>query len=143
MLARERFAWVWLVSLVLVLGSYLVAVTFAPAWFEALGQAQRIGVLAIPLGMLGVIALATHGLAWLRRKDREAGEPDERDRAIEHRASHVAYHVLMAGMIIVGCVMPFSDSGWNLVHAALFFIALAELTHTGLILSGYRRGLRA
>lgn len=143
MLARERFAWVWLVSLVLVLGSYLVAVAAAPAWFEALGTAQRIGVLAIPLGLLGVIALSTHGLAWLRRQDREAGEPDERDRAIEHRASHVAYHVLMAGMIVVGCVMPFSDSGWKLVHAALFFIALAELTHTGMILSGYRRGLRA
>lgn len=143
MLARERFAWVWLVSLVVVLGSYLLAVAVAPGWFESLGQARRIGVLAIPLGLLGVIALATHGLAWLRRREREVGEPDERDRAIEHRASHAAYHVLMAGMIIVGCVMPFSDSGWKLVHAALFFIALAELTHSGLILSGYRRGLRA
>jgi hypothetical protein len=143
MLARERFAWVWLVSLVVVLGSYLVAVAAAPAWFEALGHAQRIGMLAIPLGLLGVIALATHGLSWLGRKDRVAGEPDERDRAIELRASHVAYHVLMAGMVIVGCVMPFSDSGWQLVHAALFFIAVAELTHSGLIVAGYRRGLRA
>ena len=143
MLARERFAWVWIVALVILLGSYLAAVAVAPERFEALGQLQRIGLLAIPLGLLGVIALATHGLAWLRRKDREPGEPDERDRAIEHRASHVAYHVLMAGMIVVGCVMPFTDSGWKLVHAALFFILIAEITHSGLVLSGYRRGLRA
>lgn len=142
MLARERFAWIWLLALVVVLGSYLLAAeAFAPQ-LEAMGQAQRIGLLAVPLGLLGVIALATHGLAWLRRNAREPGEPDERDRAIEHRASHVAYYVLMAGMILVGCVMPFSDSGWRIVHAALFFIALAEVVHSGLIVAGYRRGLR-
>jgi hypothetical protein len=142
MLARERFAWIWLIALVVVLGSYLLAAeAFAPQ-LEAMGQAQRIGLLAVPLGLLGVIALATHGVAWLRRNAREPGEPDERDRAIEHRASHTAYYVLMAGMILVGCVMPFSDSGWRIVHAALFFIAVAEVVHSGLIVSGYRRGLR-
>lgn len=142
MLARERFAWVWLVALVAVLGTYLTAVTVLAPQVEALGQLRRIGLLAVALGLLGVVALATHGLSRLRRAAQEPAEPDERDRAVEHRAAHTAYHLLMAGMIVVGCVMPFSDSGWRIVHATLFFIVVAEVVRSGLVLAGYRRGLR-
>jgi hypothetical protein len=142
MLARERFAWVWLVALIGVLGSYLIGTALFAPQLEALGQVQRIGLLAVPLGLLGIIALATYGLAWLRRASEEPGGPDERDRAIEHRASNTAYHVLMAGFIVVGCVMPFTDSGWRIVHTTLFFILIAEVVHSSLVVAGYRRGLR-
>jgi hypothetical protein len=48
----------------------------------------------------------------------------------------------MAGIIMVGCVMPFTDSGWRIVHTTLFFILIAEVVHSGLVVAGYRRGLR-
>jgi len=57
-------------------------------------------------------------------------------------ASVYAYYVLMAGIIIVGCVMPFLAGGWTLVHATLLAIAAAEFVHSGLIIHGYRRGVR-
>jgi uncharacterized membrane protein len=67
---------------------------------------------------------------------------DERDRAIAHRASSASYYVLMMGMIVVGCIMPFTDSGWKVANAGVFAIVVAEIVQHGLIVLGYRRGVR-
>lgn len=141
MVSRERFAWVWLLALVVVFGAYFAVVGLHSGYAE-LSMGGRIGVLALALGSLGLIAGGHHGLDWLRRR-REPPEPiDERDRLVEWRASAAAYHVLVAGMIVVGVVMPFQTGGWELVHAALLAIAVAEVVHAGLIVHGYRRGWR-
>ncbi len=68
---------------------------------------------------------------------------DERDRFIEQRSSKVAYYVLMAGIIYAGMVLPFTQGGWDIVHAALFAIAAAEIVHGVMIMVGYRRGWHA
>jgi hypothetical protein len=47
--------------------------------------------------------------------------------------------VLIAGMIVVGCVMPFNSSGWTTINAALAMIVAAELVHYGAIVVSYRR----
>lgn len=134
MLPRERFAWIWLVTLVVVFGVYFTGVTLGRETWQAQGMLQKIGWLALTLGSMGVVALA----AWLFT--RRGGEVDERDRLIELRASSVAYYVLMAGMIVVGCVLPFVAGGWQIVHAALLAIALAEIVQGGLVVFWYRRG---
>jgi hypothetical protein len=81
------------------------------------------------------------GYLYLRLGSPQEERPplDERDRAIEHRAISAAYYVLMAGMILVGCVMPFNSSGWTTVNAALFMIVLAELIRYGMVVVSYRR----
>ena len=96
-------------------------------------------------GCLAVVA-TIHALAYigglLAIKRHEAGEPlleDERDRAIDGRATRLAYFILLAGMIVVGMVMPFNNSGWKLVNTALLFIVLTETARYVLILLGYRR----
>ena len=78
MLARERFAWVWMTSLIGVLGGYFFALRSLDA--AALGHAQQIGLLAAALGSLGVIALLTRLL--IRDRGEDAGV-DERDRLFE------------------------------------------------------------
>lgn len=93
---------------------------------------------AIVAGAHGVIYLT----AWLLMKHREAGESlveDERDRAIDGRATRTAYFVLITGMIVVGVVMPFGNAGWKLVNSALLFIVVAECLRHALIVIGYRR----
>jgi hypothetical protein len=65
--------------------------------------------------------------------------PDERDRAIMSRSVSSAYYGLIAGMIMVGCVMPFNSRGWTIVNAALFMIVAAEVVHYGMIVVSYRR----
>jgi hypothetical protein len=70
----------------------------------------------------------------------ERRRPDERDRAISRRGAAAAYYVLMAGTIMVGVVMPFTDTGVTIANAALFAIVLAELVHATTVLVSYRRG---
>jgi uncharacterized membrane protein len=65
--------------------------------------------------------------------------PDERDRAIERRSIRSAYCVLIIGMILVGCVMPFNSSGWTIINAAIAMIVAAEIVHYGVVVSSYRR----
>jgi hypothetical protein len=125
-------------ALIVVLGTYFAVVKTID--HAALPMLQQIAMLAAALGLLGVIALGTHLIG--RDRGEDAGV-DERDRQIEGRAATVAYYALMAGTILVGCVMPFEASGWKIVHAAVFFIAVAEVVHSGMLIVGYRRGLRA
>ncbi|MDF4003432.1 DUF2178 domain-containing protein [Luteibacter sp. PPL552] len=139
MLPNERFARVWLSALIVIFGAYFS--TLALVRPDASSIALRIGLLAAALGVLGLVAGGTWlAQRWRRRPD---DAEDERDRAIEHKASAVAYRVLMVGMILVGCVMPFDKQGMDIVNAAVFAIALAEVVRHGLIVVGYRRGLRA
>ena len=102
------------------------------------------------LGTLGLFAIAASGQAviqilgrvWLRLSaPDEAGIPaDERDRAVSLRSIGIAYYVLIAGMILVGCVMPFNNGGWTLINSAVAVIVLAELVHYGVAVWSYRRG---
>lgn len=142
MTIREQFSWVWLATLTVTYGAYFIAVAVL-----------RPDLAASPVDGLIVLAVATVtqmgllGLFWLVHKVRTGAlrppARDERDRAIEHRSSSIAYNVLIAGMILVGCVMPFSKGGWQLVHAAILAIVVAELVHHGAVVVGYRRGWRA
>jgi len=97
---------------------------------------SRFGLLAIVAGLHAVGYIA--GELVMRRQNR--GEPldrDERDRAIDASATRSAYFLLLTGMIVVGMVMPFTDSGWKVVNSALLFIVLAETLRVLLTLRGY------
>jgi hypothetical protein len=142
MLSKERFAWVWLTALAVVFALYFTYVSVNADAVAAMHMGQRIGLLALALGSLGVIAMLT---AFFGRHREDDGTPtpiDERDCRIDSRASVYAYYVLMAGIIVVGCVMPFTTGGWTIVHATLLAIAAAEIVHAGLVIVGYRRGWR-
>jgi hypothetical protein len=56
-----------------------------------------------------------------------------------HRSIRSAYYLLIVGMILVGCVMPFHSSGWAIINAALFMIVAAELVHYSVVVFSYRR----
>lgn len=47
--------------------------------------------------------------------------------------------VLLTGMILVGCIMPFTENGWKIVHAAVFMIVLAEAVNDASVVYHYRR----
>ena len=140
MLPKERFACVWMTALVIVFGLYF-------AWVRAWHYIDpdptfltRIGALALALSTLGVIALATHLYYRLRPGADGEVQEDERDRAIDLRATTIAYYVLMAGICYVGCYLPFTTIGWDIVHAGLQSIALAEVVRCAVIIRGYRKG---
>ena len=140
MLRRERSAWIWLGALVVIFGAYFATVHALQSESTEPAFTTQIALLAAALLSLGGVAL----FDWLirLRQDRRQETPpfDERDKLIELRSSSAAYYVLILGMILVGCVMPFSANGWEIVHAALLAILIAEIVHHGLIVMGYRRG---
>ncbi|PZQ24300.1 MAG: hypothetical protein DI562_18110 [Stenotrophomonas acidaminiphila] len=96
MLSKERFAWVWLTALVVVFAIYFTYVSVNADAVAAMHVGQRIGLLAIALGSLGVIALLTAVFGRHREEDGTPTPIDERDRRIDSRASVYAYYVLMS-----------------------------------------------
>lgn len=131
---REQFAKVWLVTLVVTYAAYFIAVGVVG---ETTMWNQILLFAATTIVQVVIIGAASAVLA-LRHK----GGPtaDERDRMIDQRATRVGYHLLICGMILVGCVLPFSDSGWPIFHAAVLCIAVAEIVRHGLMVVMYRRG---
>jgi hypothetical protein len=120
---------------------YFALQLLRPDLFEHLSLFERLACFAA--ASLTHAAITLIGMAWLKWKER--GEhlfADERDRAIEGRAAMPAYYVLMAGVIAVGVVMPFYDTGWKLVNTALLFIVVAEMLRHALIALAYRKAMR-
>jgi hypothetical protein len=135
---REKTAWLSLIAMTVTFGPYFtfVAMHSVPETLPNLRLLELFAVAAIAqMLILGA------GHLYLRRGAAEDARtpPDERDRAIMGRSISSAYYVLIAGMILVGCVMPFNSNGWTIINAALVMIVTAEVVHYGVVVFSYRR----
>lgn len=137
---KERTAWAWLICLLIVPTLYF-------AWFRYLNlmpdstDLGRLANLAVPLVIMALVALGVK-LVNIRNAHKLGNDIlDERDQLIEARASAVAYQILMAGIILVGFVMPFSATRWELIDTTFFAIVVAECVHSALMLRAYRNGI--
>lgn len=98
---------------------------------------SRFGLLALVAGVHAVGYVA--GLLVMKARDPDDGQIDERDRAIDARASRAAYYLLLAGMLLCGMVMPFTETGWKVVNTALLFIVASETLREVMTIRGYRQ----
>lgn len=131
----EQRAWLTLWTMCPVYAVYFAI----QAWDPQLAPTplSRFGLLAVVAGLHAVGYVA--GLLVLRLRHREEGPiVDERDRAIDARASRAAYFLLLTGMILAGMIMPFTDRGWQVANTALLFIVLSETLRVVLTVRGYR-----
>jgi len=98
---------------------------------------SKFGLLAAVAGLHAIGYIA--GELMFRYRNREDGlQKDERDDAIDARAARAAYMLLLAGTMLTGMVMPFTDSGWKIANTALLFIVLSEALRGALTVRGYR-----
>jgi hypothetical protein len=136
---REKFGWLSLIAMAVTFGPYFALVEMHVFPNAALPNVRQLVVFGITAVMQGLIVGAGH--LYIRRSSGDdASMPiDERDRAIMQRAVSWAYYVLIAGMIMVGVMMPFNSSGWKIVNAALFMIVAAEMVRNGVLVASYRR----
>ena len=136
---REKTAWLTLIAMIVTFGPYfaVVALGFLPR--EALPNLRQLGLFAVAAIAYGLILGV--GYLYLSRVSPEEARtsPDERDRAIMRRSMSFAYYVLIAGVIEVGVIMPFTSSGWTIINAALFTIVAAEVVRNGVLGLSYRR----
>jgi uncharacterized membrane protein len=136
---REKLAWVSFIAMLIAYAVYF-GITGPSVDF---GERRMLDILwtfgpsAAAHGIAIIIGAIV--IAVLSHKDARA-PADERDRAITRRASTIAYYVLIAGFLLVGMVMPFTEPPWKIVNAALLAIVLAELINQAIVLISYRRG---
>src|ERR1700678_2424827 len=122
---REKAAWLSLGAIVVAFVPYFTVAALRAQTETALIPQLELYTIAVGVQLLILAA----GYWYLRRQSpSDAAMPaDERDIAIANRSTTVAYYVLMAGTIVVGCVMPFSNPGFAIVNAAFFAIILAQV----------------
>jgi hypothetical protein len=136
---REKIAWLAMAGMAIAYGGFFAAVALA----ERMGPVSLLLFLGL-FAAASVIRMLIEGIGRFviaARSGADARAPtDERDRAIARRGAAIAYFVLMAGMILVGMVMPFSAGGMRIVGAALLSLVVAELVHYGVMVFSYRRG---
>ncbi|HEY0012335.1 MAG TPA: hypothetical protein VGB79_05725 [Allosphingosinicella sp.] len=139
---REKMAWLTLVTILIAYGVYFGLV--GPA--ADFGRNRLIDVIwsfgAVALAHAAAVIVGSIAIAVTSTKEARA-PADERDRAIARRGSTFGYYVLLAGMIHVGVVMPFSEPSWRIVNTALLAIVVAEVARDVVILLSYRRGWHA
>src|ERR1700734_330135 len=134
---REKIAWLSLIAMAVAYGPYFKFVGTGPSPWEPWPHLHPLGLFAL----VSIVRMLILGAGYLYLRlcfpRHERSPMDERDRAIEHRSISAAYYVLIAGMILVGCFMPFSSTGWTIVNAAIFWIVAAEVVRYGLVLARF------
>ena len=135
---REKLAWLSLIAMVVAYGPYFAFVERGPGSWEPFPHLHPLPFFAL----VSIVRMLILGVGYLYLRfdtPREERLPlDERDRAIEHRSISAAYYVLMTGMVLVGCFMIFSATGWAIVNATIFWIVAAEIVHYGVVVGSYR-----
>jgi uncharacterized membrane protein YozB (DUF420 family) len=136
---REKIAWLTLVTMLVAYGIYFGIVGPAAGFGEGhmLNIVWSFGIVATGHAVAMIIGSI---LLTVRATKEGSAQADERDRAIARRGATVAYYVLLAGMLVVGMMMPFTEPPWKIVNAALLAVVVAEIVHTAVVLLSYRRG---
>ena len=120
-------------------GPYFIVVANSAAQHQPLPNLQLLAWFALTVLVQVIIMVVGAALLAMRAPQEARMAPDERDHAIARRSISAAYYVLIVGMMLVGCVMPFYAAGWRIINAALFMIVVAELVHYGVTVLCYRR----
>jgi hypothetical protein len=135
---REKIAWLSLIAMAVAYGPYFTFVARGPASWEPLPHLHPLALFALA-SIVRMLILGAGYLYFRLALTRQERPPlDERDHAIERRSINAAYYVLIAGMILVGCFMPFTSTGWTIVNAAIFWIVAAEVIHYSATVASYR-----
>ena len=135
---REKATWLIFASMVIAYTLYFGLILAGhPAGRQMFPMLWLFGSIAATQALVVVLGYA---ILAMRTPRAERARPDERDRAIGRRGAAAAYYVMMAGMILVGVVMPFTDTGVRIANSALFAIVLAETVNCAVVLASYRRG---
>lgn len=133
---REKTAWLTLLCMIVAYGIYFPMMALRetpPTLFDILWSFGIIAGLQAVAVIIGSVVLAIQTEPAARRAD-------ERDKAIARRGASAGFYVLMAGTILVGVVMPFSEPAPKIVNTTLLALVIAQAVSLVLVLMSYRRG---
>lgn len=133
---REKTAWLTLLCMIVAYGIYFPMMALRetpPTLFDILWSFGIVAGLQAVAVILGSIVFAIQTEPAARRAD-------ERDKAIARRGASAGFYVLMAGTILVGVVMPFTEPAPKIVNTTLLALVIAQAVSLVLVLMSYRRG---
>jgi hypothetical protein len=139
---REKIAWLSLVGMAVCYGPYFAFTHQSPLLDQPLPNFLLMTLFAAAAGGNAVWVLLGRFLVQRTTPRDERGAADERDQAVDRRASTVAYYVLIGLALYVGCYLPFVRTGWHIVNSMVASVVIAEMVRHAMIVAGYRRGLR-
>ncbi len=136
---REKMAWFTLISFTVTYAVYfgIAAPSVDFGRNNMLDIVWTFGPVAAVHGLISAIGSAAIAIA-ARRDARNIA--DERDHAIDRKATAVAYYIMLTGMILVGVAGPFSLPAYKIVNLSLAVIVICQILHDALVIHGYRRG---
>jgi uncharacterized membrane protein len=150
---KEKSIWISLISTISVFAYYFYNVAMLVGVEEQLARQISLSLGSQSVFLVVVIEVVFQGLlAASNHRDAKLGN-DERDKAIENKASHVAYMVLIVGvcltlgrLVVLESYPSINEQHSSLqiplltAHILLFSLILAEVTRFALQLFYYRRG---
>jgi hypothetical protein len=138
---REKIAWLSLVGMAVCYGPYFAYTFRSPLLDRPLPNLELMALFAAAAGGNAVWTLLGRLLVRVKTLRDERGPADERDLAVDRRASTVAYYVLIGLALYVGGFMPFTSTGWHIVNSMVASVVIAEVVRYAMIVAGYRRGV--
>lgn len=136
---REKMAWFTLIGFVLTYAFYFgiaaPAVDFGRN--NMLDIVWSFGPVAAVHGLISIIGSAAIAIAARRDASNMA---DERDHAINRKATMVAYYIMMVGVMFVGVAGPFTMAPYKIVNMSLALIVICQIVQDVLVIRGYRQG---
>ena len=136
---REKIAWLSLIAIAVTYGPYFSLMASGTLPLRPMPDLTRLGYFALTTIVQVILLAIGHVVLRLSSPEEARAPADERDSAITRQSVSAAYYVLMTGMIVVGCVMPFLQAGWAIVNGTIFMIVLAEVVHYAIVVVSYRR----
>jgi len=134
---REKTAWAALISILVGFGTYFATLAYGQATGRATPDYYA-GLLVVVV-LCVTIAMAIFGIVSAIRTPEEARAlADERDRAIDARATRAAYFVLLIGTLSSAAAAWLGGLFWVL-NGLLASIVLAEVIRYGTMIRHYRR----
>lgn len=135
---REKVGWLSLAAMAVAFIPYF-ALTAAAKQSSPMPNLHQLWLFLFAVIVQVVVLGIGHAVFFLGTPRDAKMPPDERDLTIQRQSMSAAYYVLIAGTIMVGCVLPFTSTGWKLVNGAIFTIVAAEIVHYGVVVFSYRR----
>ena len=134
---REKTAWLNFATLLVAYAIYFTLIGRQAQTGHLINIIWTFGAVAVTQAFVVIIG----SIVLAATSSKEARAPaDERDRAIARRGASIGYYVLLAGVIVVGVMMPFNATAWKIINGALAAIVIAEVVRNGVVLVSYRRG---
>ena len=135
---REKSAWIFLISILLVSGFFLLHVpwTLTPSSCPHMVQGLLYCIIA-----LVVIEIVAHIVVAIRAPEDARAPKDERERLIDLKAIRVGHYVYVVGSFLAVSTIHLGANVIALGYGILFAFVIGELVNYALRIHYHRRGL--